>query len=312
MRITGTFLDEITYDIPSNNWGREEWAADFARMRSIGIDTVIIIRAGLGKVATFPSRVLQQEMDILPVYTDLVDLFLDLSEQNGMDLFFGTYDSNKYAREGAPCREVEIGKAFVDEVWERYGERQAFKGWYLTFELGKMRRDFVECLYDLGRHCKALSPDLPTMISPYMHGRKIADDPVSLEEHCADWDEILSTLSGVVDIVAFQDGHVDFDVLPDYIQANCELSRRHGMRPWSNLETFDRDMPINFPPIDWRKLWWKLRAAEDAGVEKIITFEFSHFLSPQSSWPAAAQLFRRYCEHFGLEGVDALIGRSAS
>ena len=29
MKITGTFLDEITHDIPSANWGPEEWAADF-------------------------------------------------------------------------------------------------------------------------------------------------------------------------------------------------------------------------------------------------------------------------------------------
>jgi hypothetical protein len=28
--------------------------------------------------------------------------------------------------------------------------------------------------------------------------------------------------------------------------------------------------------------------------------EFSHFMSPQSCWPAAGNLFRRYCEHFGL------------
>ena len=69
------------------------------------------------------------------------------------------------------------------------------------------------------------------------------------------------------------------------------------MRAWSNVESFDRDMPFNFPPIDWRKLWWKMTAAEAAGVEKLITFEFSHFMSPQSSWPAAHQLFQRYCEH---------------
>lgn len=300
MRITGTFLDEITWDIPSNNWGREEWAEDFRAMRSIGMDTVIIIRAGLGKIATFPSDVLRREVGIYPVSSDLVDLFLELAEEHDMALLFGTHDSAKYAREGDPQREVDIGKAFVDEVWERYGHRKAFRGWYLTFEIGKMRRDFVECLQQLGKHCKDVSPGLPNLISPYIHGRKIADDPVTLEQHYADWDEILSVLFGVVDIVAFQDGHVDFDVLPDFLQANSELIRKHSMAPWSNLETFDRDMPFNFPPIDWRKLWWKLRAAEEAGVDKIITFEFSHFLSPNSCWPAAKNLFERYCEHFGI------------
>lgn len=62
-------------------------------------------------------------------------------------------------------------------------------------------------------------------------------------------------------------------------------------------------MPFSFPPIDWRKLWWKMRAAESSGVEKMITFEVSHFMSPQSCWPAAAHLFARYCEHFGLDGT---------
>lgn len=46
------------------------------------------------------------------------------------------------------------------------------------------------------------------------------------------------------------------------------------------------------------RLWWgKMTAAEKAGVDKLITFEFSHFMSPQSCWPAARTLFERYCEH---------------
>ncbi len=144
---------------------------------------------------------------------------------------------------------------------------------------------------------KQLSPDLPTLISPYLHGGKLVDDPISLEQHHADWDEILASLVGAVDIVAFQDGQVDYDQLPDFLAANRELIARHGMRAWSNVESFDRDMPFNFPPIDWRKLWWKMQAAEAAQVEKLITFEFSHFMSPQSSWPAARQLFERYGEY---------------
>ena len=41
LRITGTFLDEISHDIPHQNWGEKEWDQDFAYMKSIGIDTVI-------------------------------------------------------------------------------------------------------------------------------------------------------------------------------------------------------------------------------------------------------------------------------
>jgi len=302
MKITGTFLDEITHDIPSNNWGRKEWAEDFKTMKSIGIDTVILIRAGVGRIAACPSKVLERAIDIYPVYEDLVDMFLALAEDNGIDFFFGTYDSaTRPPRKMDLQEEVDIGKAFIDEVWERYGHRQAFKGWYLTFEIGRMERRRVECLHQLGKHCKDLSPELPNLISPYLWGGKLVDNPITLDQHYADWDEILAALVGVVDIVAFQDGQVDYDVLPDFLQANSELILKREMRPWSNVETFDRDMPFDFPPIDWRKLWWKMRAAEAVGVEKLITFEFSHFLSPHSCWPAAQNLFKRYCEHFGID-----------
>ena len=50
------------------------------------------------------------------------------------------------------------------------------------------------------------------------------------------------------------------------------------------------------------KLLLKLEAAAQVGMEKAITFEFSHFLSPHSAYPQAHQLYKRYCEHFGLPG----------
>ncbi|MGC9522058.1 MAG: DUF4434 domain-containing protein [Anaerolineae bacterium] len=301
MRITGTFLDEITHDIPSNNWGRAEWAREFATMKAVGIDTVILIRAGCGRMTTYPSEVLQREVGIYPVYEDLVDLFLSLAEAQGMDFFFGTYDSVTYAPQERTIQgHLDLGRAFIDEAWARYGDRPAFKGWYLTFEIARRDPTRLACLRELGAHCKALAPELPTLISPYIAGHKLFANPVSLEDHRADWNEILDSLAGVVDVVAFQDGHVDYDVLPDFLAANCELIRDHGMQAWSNVESFDRDMPFNFPPIDWRKLWWKMEAAEAAQVDKLITFEFSHFMSPQSTWPAAHNLFRRYCEHFAI------------
>jgi hypothetical protein len=60
-------------------------------------------------------------------------------------------------------------------------------------------------------------------------------------------------------------------------------------------------MPIKFLPIKWEKLLLKLEAARQAELEKAITFEFSHFLSPNSCYLQAHNLFNRYCEHFGIE-----------
>ena len=44
----------------------------------------------------------------------------------------------------------------------------------------------------------------------------------------------------------------------------------------------------------------KLEAAQRAGFDKAITFEFSHFLSPQSVYGAAGNLYNRYREYFGI------------
>src|SRR5690242_13948719 len=94
MKITGTFLDEITYDIPSQNWTAEDWDKEFATMKAVGIDTVIIIRCGLRDQVIYPSKVLPKWRSMLPVYEDLGMVFLDLAEKHGIRLLWGTYDTS--------------------------------------------------------------------------------------------------------------------------------------------------------------------------------------------------------------------------
>ena len=99
--ITGTFLDEISHDIPSANWGRAEWARDFQAMADDGIDTVILIRAGYRDRCAYPSKVLEQRHGYLIVQDDLVQWFLDLAKEHGMGFWFGTYDSGDHSMNGA-------------------------------------------------------------------------------------------------------------------------------------------------------------------------------------------------------------------
>ncbi|CAN5274858.1 DUF4434 domain-containing protein [soil metagenome] len=295
--ITGTFLDEITHDIPYQNWGPEEWALDFKAMKDVGIDTVIIIRAGYKDRCTFDSKVIRKRHPHLLVDRDLVDLYLTLAEQNEMKLFFGTYDSGEYWHSGQPQKEIEINKAFTDEVMARFGHRHAFQGWYMCHEINSFDETAMKVYESLAAHLRGLK-NMPIFISPYIKGIKQFDDAVSLDQHTKEWGQVFERLSGLVDIVAFQDGHVDYPVLKDYLQVNAELARKHGIRSWSNVESFDRDMPIKFPPIGWPKLRFKIDAAREAGVDKLITFEFSHFMSPNSIYPSAHMLNKRYREHY--------------
>ena len=99
---------------------------------------------------------------------------------------------------------------------------------------------------------------------------------------------------GVLLLVARDD---DFDA---FFEVNKRLADKYGMKCWTNAETFDRDMPIKFLPIKFDKLRLKLEAAKRAGYDKAITFEFSHFMSPQSAYLQAGHLYDRYKEYFGI------------
>ena len=154
--IRATFLDEVSWDIPHQNWGVKEWDADFKAMKQMGINTVVLIRAGLGSWIAAPFDCLLRTGKVKYPPVDLVEMFLTLADKYGM-----------------------------------------------------------EC--------------------------------------------------------------------------------------WTNIESFDRDMPIRFLPIKWEKLLLKLDAARRAGMQNVITFEFSHFMSPNSAYPQAGHLYDRYCDYFKID-----------
>jgi len=309
MKITGTFLDEISHDIPHQNWGEREWDRDFIAMKNMGIDQVYMIRCGYKRWVTYPSEVLQKKEGAYTPPLDLVDMFLRLSDKHGLDFYFGIYDSGKYWETGQYQKEVDINKAVIDEVWNKYGHHKSFKGWYLSQEVSRRTGNMIETYAQMGKHCKAVSGNLPTFISPYIDGVKAVmasnsslqkEDAVGIEQHEKEWNEILAGVKGAVDTVAFQDGHVEFHELADYLEVNKKLAVKHQLNCWTNCESFDRDMPIKFLPIKWQKLLMKLQAAAKANIEKAITFEFSHFMSPNSAYIQAHHLYSRYCEHFGI------------
>ena len=308
--ITGTFLDEISMDIPHQNWGEREWEQDFRNMKAIGVDTVIMIRCGYRKFIAYPSSHLLKNGCYRPP-VDLLDLFLRLADKYNMKFFFGLYDSGKKMDSGDLSWGLEDNKYVIDEAWNQYGKKyKSFGGWYISREISRETKGAIGAFHDLGKQCKVVSGGLPTFISPYIDGKKAVQaasgkitktDAVSLGEHEREWNEIFDGIHDVVDACAFQDGHIDYDELDAFFSINKKLADKYGMQCWTNAETFDRDMPIRFLPIKFEKLRLKLEAARRAGYTKAITFEFSHFMSPQSAYLQAGHLYDRYREYFNMK-----------
>jgi len=309
LRITGTFLDEISHDIPHQNWGEAEWDLDFQHMKAIGIDTVILIRSGYRKFTTYPSKYLLSKGCYKPS-VDLLDMYLRLADKHGMKFYFGLYDSGHYWDTGDLSYEIEDNKYVIDEVWQNYGSKhKSFSGWYISGEISRATKGAIQAFYAMGKQCKDLSDGLPTFISPWIDGKKAVaasgskltkEEAVSVQQHEKEWDEIFDGIHKVVDACAFQDGHIDYDELDAFFTVNKKLADKYGMECWTNAETFDRDMPIRFLPIKFDKLRMKLEAAKRCGYDKAITFEFSHFLSPQSAYSQAGNLYNRYKEYFNI------------
>jgi hypothetical protein len=310
LQITGTFLDEISHDISHQNWGLKEWDQDFQHMKRIGIDTVIMIRSGYRKFITYPSEYLLKKGCYMPS-VDLVEMYLQLAEKYGMKFYFGLYDSGRYWDTGDLSWEIEDNKYVIDEVWKKYGERyKSFGGWYLSGEISRATKGAIDAFHAMAKQCKDVSNGLSTFISPWIDGKKAVmasgsqltkEDAVSVQQHEKEWNEIFDGIHDVVDACAFQDGHIDYDELDAFFTVNKQLADKYGMQCWTNAESFDRDMPIKFFPIKFDKLRMKLEAAKRAGYDKAITFEFSHFMSPQSAYLQAGHLYDRYREYFDIE-----------
>ena len=240
---------------------------------------------------------------------DLVDLFLRLAAKYGMTFYFGLYDSGRYWDTGDMSHEVEHNKFVIEEIWNMYGRKyRNFGGWYISGEISRATKGAIGAFHTLGKQCKDVSNGLPTFISPWIDGKKAImgggkltkEEAVSVEQHEKEWDEIFAGIHDVVDACAFQDGHVDYDELDAFFAVNKRLADKYGMQCWTNAESFDRDMPIRFLPIKFDKLRMKLEAAQRAGYDKAITFEFSHFMSPQSAYLQAGHLYERYKEYFNI------------
>ncbi|GAE86239.1 DUF4434 domain-containing protein [Bacteroides reticulotermitis] len=309
LKISGTFLDEISHDIPHQNWGEREWDLDFQHMKRIGIDTVIMIRSGYRKFMTYPSPYLLKKGCYMPS-VDLVDMYLRLAEKYQMKFYFGLYDSGRYWDTGDLSWEIEDNKYVIDEVWKMYGEKyKSFGGWYISGEISRATKGAIDAFHTMGKQCKDVSNGLPTFISPWIDGKKAImgtgkltkEDAVSVQQHEKEWNEIFDGIHDVVDACAFQDGHIDYDELDAFFTVNKKLADKYGMQCWTNAESFDRDMPIRFLPIKFDKLRMKLEAAKRAGYDKAITFEFSHFMSPQSAYLQAGHLYDRYREYFEIK-----------
>lgn len=293
--ITGTFIDEVTYDIPSQNWSDEQWAQDLDNMQAVGMDTLIIMRSVFYNKCLYPSKVfptLKEEGE------DFVGFILREAQKREMKVYIGLYISNLTWNSGDYWGEIEKNKIFIDEILQLYGDNPAFVGWYIPHETGSNIYNIKETMGGLSALCKEKAPDKLVLISPFFRGVDLYPEPLDPDRTAKEWDNILEACGKNIDICAFQDGTTHLEDYASYLSAVKKVMDKYGIALWANVETFERDVRQMFFPIPFDVLRRKIKIASDY-VEKCITFEFSHFLSPQSIFPSAKNLNNLYRNYYG-------------
>lgn len=293
--ITATFIDEITYDIPSSNWTDEQWIADLDYMQQVGIDTVVLMRGCFYDKCLYPSKIfptLKKENE------DFASLILNEAAKRDMKVFMGLYISNLCWNDGDFKGEIKQNKLFVDEVLSRYGDIPSFHGWYVPHETAANSYNVADTMGGLGELCKEKAPDKKLLISPFFRTTLTSYSAFSPQRQADEWDNIWKTCGKYIDYCAFQDGTASLGKYGAYLAEMKKVCNAHNIQLWANVETFERDPRKMFYPIPFDILRRKIEIAEQY-AEKCITFEFSHFLSPQSIFPSARNLntlYRNYYE----------------
>lgn len=292
--ITGTFIDEITYDIPSSNWSYDEWRKDLDYMKEVDIDTLIFIRGGFENKMIYPSNKFAHYIE-----DDFAGFILKEACKRNMNVYIGLYISNINWNFGDVKGELEKNKVFINEVVERYGDISSFKGWYIPHEASRNVLNISEIMGGLSKMCKDKTPDKSVLISPFFPSEVTAkNNSLEPSRFYDEWDNIFSRCAEEIDICAFQDGSAPLEQLSEYLSYSKKLCNKYNIKHWVNTETFERDPRCVYYPINFGLLKKKLQISEQY-AEKAITFEFSHFLSPQSIYPSACNLYRRYKEFYG-------------
>ena len=85
MIITGSYLVSFAGDIPAQNWGPKEWAAQFDVFADMRMDTLIMCSCGGGARTLYPSKAI----NALMVEDDLPELFLTLADERYRETCLG-------------------------------------------------------------------------------------------------------------------------------------------------------------------------------------------------------------------------------
>jgi len=294
--LNGSFLQPQLGD----QWSAAEWADEFQYMKDVGMDHLILQWSANTEYGTavYPTTVpgLTQETS-----QDVIAKALQMGEVYGIDIYIGLQLNHEwfanYTNDVAWLEdEAAVAGELIEDLWDQYGSSDAFKGWYLSFEVDNWNmpdatswQRMADFYNDVTAVAHTVSPGLPIMISPF-YNVSGGLNPAGWQTM---WEYILSRTD--IDILALQDGvgagHAETADLVAWFAATSQAigTASPGTALWADTETFNTD----FKPMDVRHMVDNMLAVEPY-VSHYTSFSFNHYMSPQTVNPLYYETYADY------------------
>ena len=249
-------------------WSEEQWEREFQAMKAIGMQVLIIQHIADKDFAFYRSG-------FLPLFqpcgtSDPLATLLTLAQKHRFSVWLGLDASADVARNLSIAREV---RAHYRRFWD------VVRGWYVFGAFGELMnapptfdptvRAYAAVIPEL----KRIAP-LPVMIAPAF---TLDVTPDALAKG---WENLFAVFRP--DVMAVQDGvgcgrNLTPQNIRPYFAALKEVCDRHEVRLWSDLEIFD--IPSGWRPASIDRIAAQFAAVRDL-VDKVVVFEFNHYMSP--------------------------------
>lgn len=266
--ISGTFL---SLDYSNARWDPYSWEDEFKAMKDLGMDLIVI------------RPYVSEDQD--PLFLVLDEVFAEANRQ-GFKIMLGTCSNRDYQwtsfSKSVLDQQMVKAKADIDKLYERYSDAPAFFGWYLADEVDE--KDFVGTRFETAKayygeqvqYLKALTPDKPILMCPSYDANS-----TSPKWWAKKYSELFEAVK--VDIIGPQDSVGAKRATPEqailFYAGFKEAADKHGVTLWADVEIFDiktwRPAPI--------ELLKRQLLAVEPHVEKVIIFEFNHYMNPYRS-----------------------------
>ena len=274
----------------------DQWAQHVKDMKTMGMDTIVIMSTALDDKAFYPSQFVRGKWDL--VCNDPLEAALTSADRNDQKVFVsaGFYGHQTEETCDAPDY-LDWHKKLTDELCAIYSHHSSFYGWYIPNEAeieGHFSDGYMAFTPQLTEHLRSIDFDRKILIAPY-GTRKVSASNQFVEQ--------IQSLG--VDYIAYQDEvgvrKTRVDELDDIYAKVFHLHKKTDVALWADVEIFEFEGDVYHSPLLPAKIDRIERQLQIIApyVEKLLCYQVHGLMNlPETSAfcgvPQTIDLYRDY------------------